>query len=107
MSEFESKLKETNENNKGFFNFNGDETQLKHIKEVFLNDMNNSKNDPKHFIDLLNFYSKCRLNHQHVSIEIIECACSCFPEQINEIQQLIKKHRCSQIHHISRRISNK
>ena len=34
MSEAESKLKEVNEFIKEVFNYNGDETQLKHLKEV-------------------------------------------------------------------------
>ena len=64
MSDLESKMKEANECHKELFNFNGDETQLEHIKELFTNDIRNSKNRPKYFIDLLDFYSK-RRPHQH------------------------------------------
>ena len=115
MCNFESKLKEENEFYKELFNFNGGEKQLKLIKE----DINDSKNDPKYFIELLNFYSKRRPPQQHISRELVECIYSCFPEQIDEIQQKIKKQKIlkfsnskiiklpnSQIHHISRRISN-
>ena len=46
--EIESKVKE-------FFNFNGCEVQLKHLKEVFTNIIKISNNDWKYFIQHL-FY---------------------------------------------------
>ena len=46
MSDIESKIKEENENIKGLFNFNGDQSQLEHLKEVFSNYIK-SKNDQK------------------------------------------------------------
>ena len=44
MNTFESKLKEENEFIKELFNFNGDEMKLKHINEIFSNNIINSKN---------------------------------------------------------------
>ena len=90
MCEFESKLKEENEINKELFNFNGDETQHKHLKDVFTNYIKNSKNVSKYFINLLEYYSKCRPNQHNICKKIVECVISCFPEQNNEIQQFIK-----------------
>ena len=87
----DSKVKEENENAKELFNFNGDEAQLKYLKEHFNNDIKNSQNAPNYFILILNHFSKCRLNQLHVSRELVECVYSSFPEQINEIQQFIKK----------------
>ena len=119
MSFIESKLKKENENYKKLFDFNGNETQLKHLKEFFINYIKNSKNDSIYFIKLLNFYAKCRPHLHSASRELVECVHSCFLEQIDEIQQKIKKQKIlkfsnskiiklpnSQIHHISRRISN-
>ena len=39
---------------------------------------------------LINLYSFCRPTQQNVSKELVECVCSCFPEQINEIQENLK-----------------
>ena len=90
MSEYESKLKEENVNIKELFNFNGYEVQFKHIKELFPNYIRKSKNDPDYFVNFLEFYSHCRPNQYSLSKELVECVYSFFPEQINEIQQLIK-----------------
>ena len=90
MSKSESKLKEENEITKGLFNFNGDETQLKPLREILNNFIKISKNDSIYFIVLLEHYSKCRPNQQHVSRELVEYVYFCFPEQINDIQQYIK-----------------
>ena len=90
MSEINSKLKEENGLIKGFFDFNVENTQLKHLKEVFTNYIRNSKNDPKYFISFFDFYTWCRPNQHSVSKALLECIYSCFPEQINEIQQDIK-----------------
>ena len=90
MSEIESKLNEENENIKELFSFNGGKSQLKHIKEHFIDFIKNSNNGSNYFIELLYHYSKCRPHQQHVSKELVECFYSCFPEQINEIQQKIK-----------------
>ena len=110
MSNFESKLKEASEKElkhfKELFNFDGSEAQLQHLKELFTNFMRNSMFHPSYFINFLNFYSKCRPNQHHICRELVKCVYSCFPEQINEIQEKIKKHIYSQIHHISRRVSN-
>ena len=43
MWEIECQFKEENENIKKLFYFNGDETQIKHLKEVFSNFNKNSK----------------------------------------------------------------
>ena len=53
MSEIESKLIEENENMKELFNFNGNEIQLKHIKELFTNNISNSKNGTLAYADVL------------------------------------------------------
>ena len=87
MSEIETKLKEENEFIKELFNFNGNEAQLKNLKEM----ITNKQNSPNYFIQLLEYYSKCRPNHHNVSRELTECIYSCFQEQINEIQQYIRK----------------
>ena len=93
MSEFESKLKEENENYKKLFNFKGSETQMKYFKKTLTNFIKNSKNNgPNYIILLLNFYSKCRPCHHRVSKELVECVLSCFPEQFDEIQQYIKEN---------------
>ena len=85
--------------------FNGDKAQLKHLKEFFITFIIHSKQGPNYFIGLLE-YSKCRPHQQDISKELVECLYFCFPEQINEIQiKKHQKHRNSQIHHISRRIS--
>ena len=108
MCEFESIIKEDDEIIKQLFNFSGCEVELKHLKELFTNNISNSKNGSNYFIDLLELYSKSRPHQQCVPKELIECVYSCFPEQKNEIQQKFKKkHANSQIHHSSRRISNK
>ena len=86
MSGFELKLKEENENIKGLFNSDRDE-----IKEIFPIFIRNSKNDSKYFINLMQQFSTCRPHKHHVSRELIECVYSCFPEQINEIQNEIKE----------------
>ena len=86
MSEIESKLKEENEIIKEFFDFNGDQKQLSHIKDY----IKNSKNGPIYFIRLFDYYSKIRSHQTDVSKELVEYAYSCFPEQIHEIQQEIK-----------------
>ena len=91
MSETESKLKEENELIKKLFNFIGGEVQLKYLKDVFASFIKNSKNGLNYFIDLLDYYSRCRPHQHNVSKELIECVYSSFPEQINEIQQIIRK----------------
>ena len=60
MSEIESKLIGENEKTKELFNFHGDETQHKHIKECFADVLRNSKNSPNYFIILLENYSCCQ-----------------------------------------------
>ena len=55
----ETKLKEENEFIKELFNFNGDEAQFKHIKELFTNYIRNSKNGPK-----TNWFPKILLSMQ-------------------------------------------
>ena len=94
MSDIESKLKEENEFIKELFNSNGDEAQLQHLKEVIQNFIKQSKqtNFSNYLIGLLNFYSACRPHQQHFTKELVECIYSCFPEQINEIQQFIKSY---------------
>ena len=87
MNDFKSKLKEENENVKELFNFNGDEAQLTHIKEI----IKHSSNGSNYFLKFLEHYSLCRPHQHSVSRELVECLYSCFPEQINEIQQKIKK----------------
>ena len=91
MSDLESKIKEENEHIKELFNFNGDETQLKSLKELFTKFILNSNNGPNYFLKLLEHYSLCRPHEHHISRELIECVYSCFPEQINEIQHIIKR----------------
>ena len=83
MSEIESSLNEENLFLKELFNFNRDKAQLAHLKDF----IRNSKNDSTYFIDLLEIYSECRPNQQSVSRELVDCIYSCFPDQINEIQQ--------------------
>ena len=90
MSEINSKLKEENENTKEIFDFNGDKSKLNHLKELFTDLVKNSENGPDYFVDFLVYYSKCRPYQHTVSKILIECVYSCFPEQINEIQQEIK-----------------
>ena len=68
MSEFELKLKEENENIQKLFNFNGCETQLTYLKDI----IKNSKNDSRYFVDLLEFYTRCRPHQPHISILHIE-----------------------------------
>ena len=92
MCEFESIIKEDNEIIKQLFNFSGCEVELKHLKELFTNNISNSKNGSNYFIDLLELYSKSRPHQQCVPKELIECVYSCFPEQKNEIQQKFKKN---------------
>ena len=57
MNESESTLKEVNSIQKELFNFNGDDAQLKHLKEVITHFIKNSKNGPNYFIDFVEFYS--------------------------------------------------
>ena len=88
MSEIELKLKKESENIKKLFN--GDEMQLKRIKEIMTNsktEFNFSK-----FVEFHGLYSKCRPHQHNVSKELIEYACSCFPEQKNEFQQYIREN---------------
>ena len=91
MSEIEAKLKEANDNSKELFNFNGYEAQQKNIKELFSTYLRNSKNDINSFIRFIEHYSKCRPNLPNVSEELVECMFSCFPDQINIIQQNIRR----------------
>ena len=86
MSEIETKPKEENDFNKELFNLNLDKVSLTHIKEM----IKMSKNGPKYFIDLFDHYSKCRPHQHNVCKELVDCVYSCFPEQINEIQQNIR-----------------
>ena len=92
MNDIEKTLKEENENNKELFNLNGNEAQLKHIKEVFLKSVQRGSNYYYYyFIQLLEHYSQCRPRQHYISKELVECIYSCFPEQINEIQEYIKE----------------
>ena len=91
MSEVEVKLKEQNEIYKELYNYNGGEDQLKHLKEVFTNFIKNSNNESYVFISLLDFYSKCRPWQHRVSKELVECIYSCFPEQIDDVQNCIEE----------------
>ena len=86
MNEIISKLNEENEFIRELFNLNGDETQLQQIKDI----IQNSDNGPYYFIKLFDHYSFCRPNYHNISKALVECIYSCFPEQINEIQQNIK-----------------
>ena len=90
MSEIESKLKEEGGIIKEVLNFNGDESQLKHIKEIFTNYVKNSKNDLHYFPRFIDYYSLCRPNQQDFSRELVGCLYSCFPERIDEIQRFIR-----------------
>ena len=90
MSEIQ--IKEMNESHKELFNFNGGEAQLNHLKETFTNLIKKSNNDSKDFINFLDFYSKCRPKQHDVLTALIDCIDSCFPEQINEIQQYIQRY---------------
>ena len=89
MSEIEPKLKEENEFIKELLKFNDNEKQLR--KGVFIHFIETSKKDSKYFVDLLDFYSKCRPHQQRVSRDLVECVYICFPDQINEIQEYIKR----------------
>ena len=91
MSIIESKLKEESLFHKELFKFNGSESQLKHIKELFTNLIQNSKSGSQYFIDFLKFYATCRPHQRNVSKELVECVYSNFPEQINGIQNEIKE----------------
>ena len=91
MSSLVSSIKKESKNITEIFNFDGNKDQLKHIKDVFTNMIKNSKNEPKYYITFLERYSKCRVKQHDVSRELVECVYSCFPEQINEIKQNIKK----------------
>ena len=86
-NEIEAKLKQDNELFQELFSFNGVKDKLNHVKEM----MKNSEKDPHFCMNLLDFYSLCRPNQQGVSKELIEFILSCFPEQINEIQQIVRK----------------
>ena len=90
LSEIESNLREENECIKELFNFNGSQSQLQHVKELFSNFIKNSKNDSKCFIELLKHYSQYRPHQHDVSKELVECVYSSFPKQIKEIQKNIK-----------------
>ena len=92
MNDIVSKLREENEVIKELFDFNGCTTQIKHLKEVFTNFINNSNNCSYYFLQLLEYYSKFRPHQHNISKELTECIYSCFPEQINEIQQNIKEN---------------
>ena len=91
MKKSESKLKEENEIITELFNFDGDETRLKHLKEIFTNFIAKSEHDLNYFILFLQYYSKHRPHQRHVSKELVECIYSCFSEEIEEIKQNIKK----------------
>ena len=61
MSESESKLKEENKITKELFNFNGDETQLKHLREILKGGLSyplfdTSKNIGKNPKSFINFF---------------------------------------------------
>ena len=84
MSDFELKVKEVNEIIKELFDFNEYETQFKHINDLFTNLI--TKNSLKYFINLLEFYSRCRPHQHNVSTELTKCIYSCYPEEINQIQ---------------------
>ena len=71
----ESRLKEETEKIKEIFNFNGDETQLQHIKEVFIYIIQND--------------FKSRPKYQNISRELVNCLCSCFPKKIKYIHDSI------------------
>ena len=71
MSEIESKIQEENEIIKKLFNFNGDDAQLKHIKEIFPDFIKNSKNGPKYFISFFDIYSMRRPRQRSVSRELL------------------------------------
>ena len=88
---------------KELFSFNGSESQLKNIKELFLNLIQKSKPGPKYFIDLFDYYTKCKPQQQQISKELFEYVYSCFPDQINEIQQCIQENKNSNIEY--RRLS--
>ena len=90
MSEIESKLKERNDLIIELFNFKGDDSKHKHIKELFINFIKNSENCPIFFIDLLNFYSECQPLRQQICKEPNECVYSHFPQQLDKIQEYIK-----------------
>ena len=89
------RLKEENSMIKELFNFNVNELQMKHLIEIIQN-----LNGSNYFIQIMSIFSSSRPNQPNVSKKLIECVCSYFPEQINEIQQ-------KQIYHISRRTTNK
>ena len=92
MSSFESKLKKENEIMKELFNFNGDKTELEHLKKVFTNFISSTDNGPKYFIKLLDLYSVCRPHQHFILIQLIDCIFTCFSDQSDEIQLEIKKH---------------
>ena len=88
MNCVESKLKEVNEATKELFNFNGTNTQLQHLKDLFTNELRNGEINPNYFIDFISHYSICRPNQFRISRELIECVYSCFPEKVNKINKL-------------------
>ena len=49
-----------------------------------------TKHNLNYFIKILEFYSRCRPHQHNVSTELSKCIYSCYPEQINQIQQKIK-----------------
>ena len=71
--------------------FQCDESQFKHLKEVFLQFIKNFKIDSIDFINFINFYSQCRPLQYNISRELVGLVYSCFPEQIQEIQQKINR----------------
>ena len=90
MSGIISKLREENELVKELLEFNGSETHIQHLKDIFTKFIKISKIGSNYFINFLNHYSICRLHHHVVSGELVECVYSSFPEQIDEIKQYIK-----------------
>ena len=90
MSDIESKLNQENEFLKELFNSDSNKSKLNHLKELFTDFVKNSENGPNYFVHFLDHYSKYRPHQHDVSKELVECIYSCFPEQINEIQQKIK-----------------
>ena len=86
MSNFDSKVKEENENIKELFNFNGDETQLKHIQEI----IKKNESGYNYSIQLIEFYTICRPRQIPFSKQLVEYVFSCFPEHVNEIVENMK-----------------
>ena len=73
-------LKEENEIVKEIFNSIGDETQLKHLIEIFTKYIQkDSRNGPNYFIQFLEHYSLCRPHQHHVSKQLMNCVNAYFP----------------------------